>query len=521
MSAAASAGAPSLLELEGVGKSFFGVRVLAGVSLSLGAGRVLSLVGENGAGKSTLLNVLGGVLAPSAGSMRLGGARYAPASPKEAIARGVAFVHQELNLFPNLSVAENLFLDALPTRGTLVDRGTLAARARALLREVGLDASPDALVEDLSPGERQLVEIARALGSDARVVILDEPTTSLTAPEAERLFAIVERLRAQGRSVVYVSHALGDVLRLADDILVLRDGVVVGGGPRAAFDEARLVSLMVGREIDTVFPVRRTAPSGEVALEARGVRAGRRVRGIDLSVRRGEVVGLAGLMGAGRTETLRALFGLDRRDAGEVRVAGRALDPTPRAAIARGVAFVTEDRRQDGLVMEASVADNLALVALPALAAGVHLPPTRVAAAAAGQAGAVSVESATGLSAPARSLSGGNQQKVVLGKWLMAKPAVFLLDEPTRGIDVGAKQQVYRLVADLADSGAAVLVASSEIEELVGLCDRILVMRRGRVVARFVRPGLPPSESEAGGFDREAILRAALGAGEPAGEERP
>jgi ABC-type sugar transport system ATPase subunit len=226
-------------------------------------------------------------------------------------------------------------------------------------------------------------------------------------------------------------------------------------------------------------------------------------------------------MGAGRTETLRALFGLDRRESGEVRVAGAALDPTPRAAIARGVAFVTEDRRQDGLVMEASVADNLPLVALPALASGVHLSPGRVAAAAAGQARAVRVESATGLSAPARSLSGGNQQKVVLGKWLMARPTVFLLDEPTRGIDVGAKQQVYRLVADLADSGAAVLVASSEIEELVGLCDRILVVHRGRVVARFVRPGLAPSEGEAGGFDREAILRAALGAGEPAGEERP
>jgi ABC-type sugar transport system ATPase subunit len=518
MSVASSAGAAPLLELEGIGKSFFGVRVLEGVSLSLAAGRVLGVVGENGAGKSTLLNVLGGVVAPTAGSMRLGGAPYAPASPSEARARGVAFVHQELNLFPNLTVAENLFLDALPTRGPLVDRAALDARARALLAEVGLDVSPRRLVEDLAPGEQQLVEIARALGSDARVVILDEPTTSLTAPEAERLFAIVERLRGQGRSVVYVSHALGDVLRLADEVLVLRDGVVVGRGGRAEFDEARLVSLMVGREIDAVFPVRRTAPSREGALEARGLRAGRRVRGIDLAVRRGEVVGLAGLMGAGRTETLRALFGLDRPEAGEVRIAGRAFRPTPRAAIASGVAFVTEDRRQDGLVMDAAVAENLVLVALPALAAGGRLSPARVAAAAAGQARAVGVESATGLSAPARSLSGGNQQKVILGKWLMAKPAVFLLDEPTRGIDVGAKQQVYRLVADLADSGAGVLVASSEIEELVGLCDRILVVRRGRIVARFVRPGLAPAEDETAGFDREAILRAAFGAGEP-GEE--
>jgi ABC-type sugar transport system ATPase subunit len=488
--------------------------VLKGVSLRLGAGRVLGLVGENGAGKSTLLNVLGGVLAPEAGSMRLDGAPYAPASPSEATARGVAFVHQELNLFPNLTVAENVFLDALPCRGPFVDRGRLEARTRALLGEVGLDVPAAALVEDLSPGERQLVEIVKALAVDARVVILDEPTTSLTAPEAERLFAIVARLRGQGRAVVYVSHALRDVLRLADDVLVLRDGAVVGGGPRSGFDEARLVSLMVGREIDTVFPVRGAAPSGEVALEARGLRAGRGVRGIDLVVRRGEVVGLAGLMGAGRTEALRALFGLDRPAGGEVRVAGRPTAPSPRAAIRSGVALVTEDRRQDGLVTDATVGENLTLVALPSLAAGAFLPTARVAAAAAEQARALRVETATGLGAPARSLSGGNQQKVVLGKWLMARPGVFLLDEPTRGIDVGAKQQVYRLVADLADAGAAVLVASSEIEELVGLCDRILVVRRGEIAARFVRPGLAPAEGEASGFDREAILRAALGAGE-------
>jgi ribose transport system ATP-binding protein len=522
MSGNARAATAPLLELEGIEKGFFGVPVLKGVSLSLGAGRVLGLVGENGAGKSTLLNVLGGVLVPEAGAMRLEGAPYAPASPSGATARGVAFVHQELNLFPNLSVAENVFLHALPRRGPFLDRARLAARTRALLGEVGLDVSPGALVEDLAPGERQLVEIVKALAIEARVLILDEPTTSLTAPEAERLFAIVERLRAQGRGVVYVSHALGDVLRLADSVVVLRDGAVVGGGPRDQFDEDRLVSLMVGREIEAVFPTRRTAPTDEVALEARGVRAGTGRRGFDVAIHRGEVTGLAGLMGAGRTEALRALFGLDRRESGEVRVAGRPLAPSPRAAIGRGVAFVTEDRRQDGLVMDAPVADNLALVALASLASGGFLPPARVAAAAARQAGALRVESATGLRAPARSLSGGNQQKVVLGKWLMAKPGVFLLDEPTRGIDVGAKQMIYRLIAELADEGAAVLVASSEMEELVGLCDRILVMRRGEIVARFARPGLCAREGEIAGFEREALLRAALGAGGAApGEVRP
>jgi ribose transport system ATP-binding protein len=514
-----SAPAPPLLELLGIEKGFFGVGVLEGVSLSLEAGHVLGLVGENGAGKSTLLNVLGGVHAPERGSMRLAGEPYAPASPSQATARGVAFVHQELNLFPNLSVAENVFLHALPRRGPFLDRARLLARTRALLEEVGLDVQPGALVEDLAPGERQQVEIVRALAAEARVVIFDEPTTSLAAPEAERLFAIVDRLRARGRGVVYVSHALADVLRLADDIVVLRDGAVVGHGPRAAFDEARLVSLMVGRELETVYPTRRGGPTAEIALEARGASSGGRVRDLRFALHRGEVLGLAGLMGAGRSEALRALFGLDPLAGGEVLVAGQRVSPSPRDAIARGVALVTEDRRQDGLLLDASVADNLALVALPSLASHGLLPPARVRGAVAAQAEAVRLESATGLEAAARSLSGGNQQKVVLGKWLMARPGVFLLDEPTRGIDVGAKQQVYRLIADLADAGAAILVASSEIEELLGLCDRVLVMRRGEITARFARAGLPPREGETGGFDREAMLRAALGASTPAPPE--
>jgi ABC-type sugar transport system ATPase subunit len=283
----------------------------------------------------------------------------------------------------------------------------------------------------------------------------------------------------------------------------------VGGGPRTEFDEARLVSLMVGRAIDTVFPPRRGGPTGEAALSVQAASGGR-FRGVSFDLHRGEVLGLYGLMGAGRTELVRALFGLDRLDAGTVRVAGRDLGHSPRAAIARGLALVTEDRRHDGLVMDAAVDENLALVALPALAgpAGA-LAPSRVAEAACEQAAAVRLESATGLGAPARSLSGGNQQKVVLGKWLMVRPGILVLDEPTRGVDVGAKQQVYRLVAGLADEGAAVLVVSSEIEELLGLSDGLLVMRRGEIVARMSRP-----------FDREAVLRAALGAA-PAGAGKP
>jgi ribose transport system ATP-binding protein len=496
----------ALLQVENVSKAFSGIPVLRGVSLALAPGRVLGIVGENGAGKSTLMNVLGGVVAPDAGQVRLAGIAYRPRGPAEAMAAGVAYVHQELNLLPNLSVAENLFLARLPRRRLLVDRKHLEERTRERLLAVGLDVSPWACVGDLGPGARQLVEIARALAAEARVVILDEPTTSLAAPEAERLFALVRRLRDDGRGLVYVSHALGDVLRLADDVLVLRDGEVVASAPAASFDEPKLITLMVGRDVDTVFPERPSPPPGDPALEVE--RLGRKgsFHDVSLAVRRGEVVGLAGLMGAGRSEVLRAIFGLDHPDSGEVRVHGRPLRPGPREAIARGVALVTEDRREDGLVLDASVAFNLALASLASHARGGWIDRRALARALVAQAEAVRLEAPARLGRPARTLSGGNQQKVVLGKWLLGRPSVVLLDEPTRGIDIGAKQHVYRLVVDLAGAGTAVLLVSSEIEELLGLADRVLVLRRGSVVDELPRPE----------FDRERILAAALGAA-PAG----
>ena len=491
----------ALLEVERVSKAFSGIPVLKDVSLSLAAGHVLGIVGENGAGKSTLMNVLGGIVVADAGAVRLAGAEFRPRGPAEAMGRGVAYIHQELNLLPNLSVAENLFLARLPRRGLLVNRRRLEADARERLLAVGLEVSPWGLVGELGPGARQLVEIARALAADARVVILDEPTTSLTAPEAERLFALVRRLRDEGRGLLYISHALGDVLRLAGEVLVLRDGEAVAAGPASGFDEPRLIALMVGRSIETVFPTRAAAPPADPALEVEKLGRKGAFREVSLAVRPGEVVGLAGLMGAGRTEVLRAIFGLEPPDSGDVRVHGRRLRPVPREAIARGVAIVTEDRRADGLVLDASVAANLALASLPAHAHGGWIDRGALARALAAQAEAVRLDAPAGLGRPARTLSGGNQQKVVLGKWLLGRPSVVLLDEPTRGIDVGAKQHVYRLVADLAAAGAAVLLASSEIEELLGLADRILVLRRGSVVDELARPE----------FDRERILAAALG----------
>ena len=514
-----------------VEKAFFGVKVLKGVSFDVGAGRITGLVGENGAGKSTLMNLLGGNLQPDAGELRVNGQPYAPKNPNDARAAGIAFVHQELNLFPNLSIAENLHLTAFPRIGQQtgfslpwINRSALRARTAELLREVGLDHSPDTLVERLPAGERQLVEIAKAIGADARVIILDEPTTSLSARECERLFALLNQLRARGIAMIYISHALGDVLRLCDDLFVLRDGEMVGGGPAKEFTHDRLVAMMVGRQLNQLYPERRreahpadsgnsqmmnsiggfpeSAGDSPPVLEVRSLSQPGVVRDVSFTLAAGEVLGIAGLMGAGRSELARILFGLDPHSSGEIHLESRPLDGAPRRRIQRGLAFLTEDRRQEGLCMEASIADNMALVTLAQHSrtparwldfAGIRSAVSRMRE-------AVRLSPKATDAQPVRTLSGGNQQKVVLGKWLLAEPRVLILDEPTRGIDVGAKFEIYQLIHQLADRGAGVLVISSEIEELMGICDRILVMRHGEITGEFPRDE----------FDREKILAAAL-----------
>jgi ribose transport system ATP-binding protein len=494
-----------LLACTGIEKSFFGVRVLRDVSLTVLPGRTVGLVGENGAGKSTLMNLLGGNLQPDAGRMTLAGQAYAPGSPREAEGRGIAFIHQELNLFPNLSIAENICLTTFPTRGPLIDRAAATRRAGALIRQVGLDLSPGVLVERLSAGERQLVEIARALGTDARLIILDEPTTSLTSRETAHLFDLLGRLRERGIAMIYISHALGDVLRLSDDIVVLRDGAVVDAGPRTAFDVDRMIALMVGRSLDQLVPPRRSRPQEERLLEVRGVTQPDVVADVSFALHRGEVLGISGLMGSGRTDLARILFGLDPMTQGDVRLEGASIRGlTPRERIRRGLAFLTEDRRAEGLCFDASIAENITMVAAPshagpfgwiradALAAEVEAVRT-----------AVRLTPTADLARPVRTLSGGNQQKVVLARWLLARPKVLILDEPTRGIDVGARYEIYTLIDDLASQGAAVLVISSDTEEIIGLCDRILVMSRGRIT----------DELRHGHFDRERLLRAAFDAG--------
>ncbi len=502
-----------LLQFESVGKAFLGVDVLKAVSFGVAPGRIVGLVGENGAGKSTLMNLLGGNLRPDTGSMQFQGAPYAPRDSRDARRAGIGFVHQELNLFTNLDLAENLFLSDFPTRGGLIRRRELHRRASALLQRVGLGLPTTTVVSRLSTGERQLLEVARALSFDARLLILDEPTTSLSVPERERLFALVRQLRAEGRSLIYISHTLGDVLDLADELVVLRDGAVVGQGPACQFSSDRLVALMVGRELKQLFPQRQrprlpnsaeclAAPAGLPLLEVRGLGQPGVVQDISFTLHRGEVLGVSGLMGAGRTELARILFGLDPHAAGTMTLAGPPLTGPPRERIRRGLALLTESRRDDGLCLEASVADNLALVTVGRHArsplgllrfAGLRAALGKVRA-------AVRLQPRLTDEQAVQTLSGGNQQKVVLAKWLLAEPQVLLLDEPTRGIDVGAKFEIYQLIHQLADRGAGVVVISSELEELTGLCDRILVMNRGRITGEFSRDN----------FDSARILQAAL-----------
>jgi ribose transport system ATP-binding protein len=498
-----------VLEVRELSKGFFEVPVLRDISFGVRRGETLGIVGENGAGKSTLINILGGILTRDAGELWFEGEEYSPSGAGDAAERGVALIHQELNLFPNLSVAENLYLAVLPRRRVagiptpFIDAPRLRSKTRESLERVGLAIDPTTPVAALSPGERQLVEIARALDSASRLVIFDEPTTSLSDREKERLFVRIEELESLGISSIYISHELGDVFRLCDRIIVLRDGRVVAVVERESFDANRVIALMVGRELRTLFPDRARTPSQEIVFEARGVSRGDTVRGVSFGLRRGEIVGLSGLMGSGRTELGRVLFGLDPADSGEIELLGKRIDAqTTRQRIAAGLAYLTEDRREEGLLLEAGVVENASLASLGRFAsAGGRIEQKRVDGAVRDVAGAVRLSGAGIDRQAVKTLSGGNQQKVVIAKWLLCDASVFILDEPTRGIDVGARQEIFRLIVELAERGAGILLVSSELEELIGLCDRIFVLHRGAIRLELDRAN----------FDRARILEAALG----------
>jgi len=471
--------------MRNINKGFFGAQVLHDINLELRKGEILGLVGENGAGKSTLMNILGGVIPKDSGEMELDGKTYEPASPKMAQNAGIAFIHQELNLFSNLTVAENMFIDELPT-GTLhsVKYKEMNRKAREFIEKFELHANPNTKVEALPMGTRQMLEIAKALLKNAGVMIFDEPTTSLSQREKEKLFNIIRQLKENGVSIIYISHILEDIFYLCDRISILRDGHVIGTEEKAGLDKSKVIKMMVGREISQVYPYVQKN-TGEVVFEARGIKQGKAVKGVSVVLRAGEIVGLFGLMGAGRTEFVRTLFGVDRMDEGEIIFNGRKLKHiNPKSCIKHGIAFITEDRRQEGLLMPKPVKDNLVLATFDKMkkALGVVRKKNE------NEAADIAIEELrikvhNKNVQLAKNLSGGNQQKVVIGKWLMRKPKLFIMDEPTRGVDVGAKYEIYSIINSMAQAGSTILFVSSEMEELMGVCDRILVMSNGSIVA--------------------------------------
>jgi rhamnose transport system ATP-binding protein len=492
----------SLLKLESIAKSFAGVQALKGVSFELRAGEVHALVGENGAGKSTLIKIVTGAHRADAGSIEILGQPYRENDPVKSRALGVAAIYQQPALFPELTVAENIALGQEPPGAWRRIRwGRRRACARELLDRIGARIDPETIVSRLSMPEQQLVEIARALGSNVRILILDEPTSALSEREVENLLRVVRELRAQGVGLIYISHRLDEVLQTADRVTVLRDGNTIETRPIAGVSRADLIRLMVGREISSVYP-KQTATIGDTVLELRQVGCqAARVSDVSLEVRSGEIVGLAGLVGAGRTELARILFGLTPADSGQILLRGRPVAiTTPARAIELGIAYVPEDRRRHGVILEMAVAPNTTLAILRRIARRGLLDFERERTLAREFVNRFQIKTPT-LDTPAGNLSGGNQQKVALARWLATEPSVLILDEPTQGIDVGAKAEIHRLMGELAARGLAILMISSEMPELLGMSDRIFVMHAGTIAGRLER-------AEA---TQESLLALALG----------
>lgn len=497
-----------ILKLEGVSKSFSGVNVLKDISLNLKKGEILGIVGENGAGKSTLMNIIGGVLPKDNGTIYLDNKNYDPTNPTVAKNSGIAFIHQELILFLNLSITENMFIDDFPKVGVLrkIDYKKIKSIARHYIEILGIELNPETLVESLSMGQRQLVEVAKALNKQASIIIFDEPTTSLSTREKENLFRVINELRAKGTSIIYISHIIKDVFSLCDSILILRDGQVIGQDEVGNLTKEKVVKMMVGRELSHMYPSLDKG-IGDVVFEVKNIYQNYKLKNINISLREGEIVGLFGIMGTGRTELARVIFGIDKMDSGEIYYHGkREFRITPTNSINHGMAFITENRRYEGLLMPKSVNDNLVCAYLNHLVSGIFqvIDRRKENDSAKKAVSEIGIKTYNKDKQPVKNLSGGNQQRVVIGKWLMLEPKIIILDEPTKGVDVGAKYEIYNIINNMAKNKATVLFISSEMEELMGMCDRILVMRKGEIIKDFCK----------GEYNQEEIIKLAIEVGD-------
>jgi rhamnose transport system ATP-binding protein len=477
----------ALLELAGATKSFGAVKALVNGSVALRPGEAHALLGENGAGKSTLVKILAGVHQPDGGELRINGAPVVLSGPAASRAAGVSIIYQEPTLFPDLTVAENIFMGRQPLgRGRAIDRRAMNSEARKVFARLGVELDPDRQARGLSVADQQLVEIAKALSLDAKVLVMDEPTAALTSVEVRRLFEVMRTLRSQGAAVLFISHRLEEVFASCQRVTVMRDGAFVRTDPIESLTVDDIIRSMVGRDLDSLFPKTDTEP-GEVVLEVTDLSRAGVFYDINLSVRRGEIVALAGLVGAGRSEVARAIFGIDRRSSGVVRVEGKELpNGAPLAAMAAGVALVPEDRRQQGLVMDLGIDQNVSLASLSRLSRSGLIRRSSERALAHIWAEKLQLKFGR-MKNPVSTLSGGNQQKVVMGKWLAREPSLLIIDEPTRGIDVGTKAEVHRILDGLVAQGMAILMISSELPEVLGMADRVLVLHEGRIAAELSR----------------------------------
>jgi len=475
-----------ILEMKNISKSFSGVKALDNVMLQVKPGEVHALMGENGAGKSTLMKILMGIYSSDGGEIIMNGRKYKADNPKEAMNVGISMIHQELNPILDMPVYENIFVGRELHKGVLVDKAEELKEAGRLLDDLEISVSPQMMLRDLSVAQCQLIEIIKAISIKAKVIIMDEPTSAITDHEVKVLFSHIESLRKQGTAIIYISHRMEEIFKICDRITVMRDGQYVGTDTVKNLDENKLIKMMVGREITDVFP-KMEAEIGEVVLKAKNISRGKRVKDVSFDLRRGEILGIAGLVGAGRTELVEGLFGIEKLSAGEIYIHDQKVSiHSPRDAIKHGLALITEDRKGSGLNLGGTVEDNITTIAIKKLLKGGLVNKSNMRKATDEYIDKLKIKTSSRDQA-ARNLSGGNQQKIVISKWLLAEPEIMIMDEPTRGIDVGAKRDIYLLMGELVKNGKSVIVISSEIPELMGICDRIFVMAEGEMTGELSR----------------------------------